>query len=257
MTDILYASCDGKYFEKFAPAFFMGALNHNHKIHIGVCTPMNEAQLELRGRIERIGGDMVRITNDNASQHTMKTFAGDEERVWFSTRRFVHLPNVLSFYGKDTRVMCLDIDSLVMKPIPFPNVDFGLYLREHENTGAANSWEEEGMKVAAGIVYVTHNVKSFVDDVAKRITESQKILWFMDQVAIYRAYNKLWEDDNNSVPPWDGSNLSFINFNNTPYMDWNFNDDSYFWTGKGNRKYDDPKYVHEFMKLTKEFENIK
>ena len=54
--------------------------------------------------------------------------------------------------------------------------------------------------------------------------------WYADQIALYSSYQELKDK------------VSCFKFN-ISHMDWEFSESSYIWTGKGNRKYKNKKYL--------------
>jgi hypothetical protein len=145
---------------------------------------------------------------------------GDKDRVFYSINRFLIAEEFIGEEG----VLITDIDCFFNKPIPQISDDIGLFLRENEKF--------YGMKVAAGILWLgnTDVAKLFIREVIKKIKESNR-KWYVDQIAIYDSYNKL------------KNNMKVFEFDKT-YMDWDFIDTSYMWTGKGNRKHNNRVYLN-------------
>ena len=67
--------------------------------------------------------------------------------------------------------------------------------------------------------------------------------WFVDQVALYEQYIE---------EGWD-KRSDFIDFG-ANVMDWQFLPDSYIWTGKGDRKYNNTTYVNKKVEFHKCFQ---
>jgi hypothetical protein len=107
-----------------------------------------------------------------------------------------------------------------MKPFTFPQQNSGYFPRDYEH--------QPELKVAAGALYLTESAIG----ICHRIIEELNYLelrWFADQIAISRAF----ADD-----------VSSFRFDNK-FMDWEFSDNSCIWTGKGDRKYNNEKYLEK------------
>ena len=142
-------------------------------------------------------------------------------KVYFSCNRFLVLHNFIKPIG----VLVTDIDCYFNKPMPLIEQDVGIFLREYENY--------PGMKVAAGILWIKDTEKGllFADTFINNL-KNEKQQWYADQYALYKTYNELKDT------------LSFFYFDNN-FMDWEFKDDSYMWTGKGDRKYKNTIYLNK------------
>ena len=143
---------------------------------------------------------------------------GENNKVYFSCNRFLILKNFISPKG----ILVTDIDCFFNKPMPPIKEDVGIFLREYE--------PYPGMKVAAGLLWVndTENSFTFTNRFVHNL-KNQKKQWYADQYALYKTYNELKDT------------ISFFYFDNN-FMDWEFKDDSYMWTGKGNRKFKNINY---------------
>lgn len=129
----------------------------------------------------------------------------------------------------DEGVLITDIDCFFNKKLPEIKEDIGLFLREYENF--------EGMKVAAGIVWFgpTISGKKFAKLLKEKIMK-KPWKWYVDQISLYETYKEVKQ------------NTSVFTFN-SKYMDWEFTEDSYMWTGKGPRKYKNLTYLNRKREL--------
>lgn len=237
MTDLLiHASCDTKYFERFAGPFVRSILqNTPYSVHIDLIKRIEESvdlNIVSADNIPRVKIDPKIIYEQRQT-----------ERVYPSVLRFHTLYKHLSATSKEG-VMVLDIDSIVRKPFIIPEPDrLGLYLREPLKNGVP--WEEEGTNVAAGQLYVPRNEKGlrFAIRTKEHLFKLPQV-WFVDQVALWRAYKDFQEQFKE-----DAFDLSTLN-----QLDWDFKEDSPIWTGKGNRK-NSETFTKE-MKLYEKSSNI-
>ena len=77
--------------------------------------------------------------------------------------------------------------------------------------------------------YYSPKAYEFAEDVVLNILRGP-YQWFLDQKALNEAYQK-YKD-----------RYSYTYFDKV-FMDWEFESNTSIWTGKGSRKYDNPKYV--------------
>jgi hypothetical protein len=112
----------------------------------------------------------------------------------------------------------------------------GVYLRL-DNIAGANLYEQMGMLVAAGILYIPWHKRELAE-ILKAELLNQPIRWFCDQHAILKVYRALTQE---TQPP------VIYDFAVTEWLDWEFVEDSYIWTGKGDRKHSE-KYLNEKSK---------
>ena len=227
--DVLFASCDSKYFIEHGPAFMQSANKFKQNLHLHIVNPTEE----------------VKQIKDKCEKFENLTFSGEEtnlegidERTYYACNRFIVAPYVLQYANK---AMILDVDNYLMNKWQWPDggYDAGLFLREPLQ--GVNEWETESTHVAAGIVYL-HMKKaiSFAVDVSDRLRQAENFVWFVDQNILWKAYND-WKDK-----------ISFYQFERH-IMDWEFKHGTMLWTGKGPRKHNDPTYVGQKEQYTKEF----
>jgi len=237
MKPTLYAACDFSYFCDHGYALAKSAADNNMKIVIEMfptldgdyvsmfdrffanwVTKRDEAifeHVDLRGADEKLFTDLL------------TTLTIEDRRAFYACYRFLAAPRWLH---DDDNILIIDADSIIRNPVELPDgFDLGLYLREGNVVGA-NTWEVEGMKVAAGAVFLTRRASAFAVDVANHIIYNP-VKWFADQAALWAAYGK-YKDT-----------LNVVRLDELPVVDWDFIDGTMIWTGKGRRKFDDPKYV--------------
>lgn len=235
--DILLASCDGIYFNEHGHEFINSCLAHNNNCHVNIINPSLE---NIDYAIERNRkDDRFTFTMQNYSEGLFRDF--EEYRSYLASSRFL-LVNYFFELGvtepNSNRYMILDIDCVVRKEIIFPHTDFGIYKREYET--------HPGMKVAAGIVYVSDHGRPFISSVVENIKalyslHGNKFVWFNDQMAINTAYEIVTTDPNNPLS---------VTYFGQKDMDWEFDEavDSAIYTGKGPRKHKSPEYKAEKSK---------
>ncbi len=211
MGDVLFASCDSKYFNNFGIPLLYSANDHEHTLHLHVINPTSDDIVTLKDL--QVKKDFTYTIEENNIQ----------SREYYSCNRFMVAP---TFLETADRLLIIDTDCLVMNKMEFPEADFGLFLRDP--LPGTVGWEQEGTHVAAGMVLLSKQSMEFAKDLSKALYEHE-LIWFLDQVMLWRLYN-VYKDE-----------LFFHKF--TPDdMDWEFLPDTKIWTGKGPRKYDNEKY---------------
>lgn len=230
-SPVVMAACDSHYFIRFAPAFVASiAKNTELDIHIHVVNPTDEVfalACYLNSRVDR------RVTytfNDLDLTSLGKDFKlsnatnRPEVRAYYASLRFLVAPFILKHAQK---IIILDIDCMAMKNFNFPqNYSVGYFPRK--SLEGTSGWEQEGTKVAAGCVYFSSEAMNVCNAVSETLG-GLPLQWFNDQIALNHVFSQIpdelcWKYD------WT-------------FMDWEFRDDTIIWTGKGPRKYDNPKYV--------------
>lgn len=234
---IVYAACDLEYFKQHGLAFMKSAAMNGMVSFVQIIPTRNhpiEVQSEILKKYMKdvfakslsLEEKKFIIVPELLEKYYDVPF--DEERTYFSVVRFLEVGSLIRKWNAPFLV--LDIDSIIQKEVTFDiSVETGIYLRE-DNTVGANEHEIEGMKVAAGCLYVTPLSLTFLDRVKNNIL-SEPLRWFCDQKAIYYAYLKHKEGNN------------FFDLSKTNLLDWQFRDDSLVWTAKGKLKYTSEIYA--------------
>lgn len=244
---LIQAGCDVNYLKEHGRAFVESFASHDNDVRLiisnDVRNPIKHFPMidDIQKRWEHYDHLYTLYDIDNI-QHIYKhlnvydQFKADRKspedwRIYYSCLRFLDIP-------MNQPVLITDIDAYQRKPFTIPDdVDLGLYFRLNNNVGA-NDWERLGMKIAAGLVYInpaSEAARAFVKALQLFMTSTLPLRWFIDQRAIYEA----WKQTKITHP--DMKVLDFASDHR--YLDWEFRDDSYIWTGKGARKYTSQKYI--------------
>lgn len=224
MTDYAaFAACDPVYFREHAAAYVQSCVETETNFILAIV----DCDHETRAAANK----MVNLSSKNLGNLWVmeRTLESVPDRTAYSTARFnLAASMMLSLENDCPNLLITDIDCFFNKHLPKPSEPVGLFLRE--SLPGTVGWESEGTRVAAGIVYVESS--EIGRDFIARATYMMQTLprkWFVDQVALHRASQFL-----------DSSQIHA--FTETD-MDWEFKQDSYMWTGKGDRKYTSPMYV--------------
>ena len=215
----VFAACDSKYFVDHASPFINSAHKVGKPAHVHVVNPTNQVFDLVKRYKEKISTPLSFTYNDLDIPEDP-----DQMKCIYASVRFFILPHLLE---KIEKIMVLDIDCMVMRDFEFPKTPCGLFVRKPVTH--LTDWIKEGTKIAAGIVYFDNTLI----DCSKKLIEIINSLpktWYADQVAL----NKLLVEhiDYKDVTVFDNN-----------FMDWDFLDGTVIWTGKGNRKYDNPRYI--------------
>ncbi len=225
-SPVVFAACDSAYFIEHGPAFVYSADDANHDVHIHVVNPTPEV-LSLAGVLSATT-KMARFTitfNDiEINQHP---FNGNDGmvRTYYACLRFLVAPHILKTAGE---MLILDIDGVIMNEFDFPTKSVGYFPREP--LPGTQGWEQEGTRVAAGVVYYNKDAMPIAQEVAE-VMSKMELKWFADQIALSRVLGKLPKEQ--------------VHHFDSQFMDWEFIEGTTIWTGKGPRKYDNPTYVKQ------------
>ena len=153
--------------------------------------------------LKRFGQTFVESVKRNTGQDKvyLSVVTRDHEPWEAACERF--------FFARDLpeqELIILDIDSLFVEDVEFPQGDIGLYFRDRE---------EDRLKIAAGLVVVRN--KAFLEALCRNLKRQSG--WFADQKALWATY----------------SQNEFEYFDVPSYLTWEF-DDKPIWTGKGALK---------------------
>ncbi|GAA5665143.1 hypothetical protein Brsp07_03646 [Brucella sp. NBRC 14130] len=241
---IVMAASDERYFRKHAVGFAKSALAAGHDVHIvispkpGPGLPQRARELEVELVAPFLNGfaapERKRMRVEVvADPRAMADIGGREAIVFYQSLRFFYLPSLLRSYRRP--MVVLDIDSLVMKPIP-PRIDgdVGLYLRLGNQNGRT-AFEREGMQVLGAMVYADPKGASFFDDVVSYLDNHLR-LYYIDQHALYHTF--LANDD-----------VRIFDIAETGWLDWTFKPGATVWTAKGKKKRRNLVYVRERLRL--------
>lgn len=227
----IFASCDNAYFSAHAPALISSSVVNDLSIHVHVVNPENswlEDAALIAYKANRINPDVeFTYSYNNINLDFLPT--EDSLKSYYACSRFAYLKEIFSegLYS----VLVVDVDCMVKDHINFDNIehDIGLFLRQ-----PFPGLEEEST-IAAGAVYLdgsggeifTNRISELFNNIG-----IEDYRWFIDQKILYQVYKEF------------ANIIQISNLNDTPdFMDWEFTDTSKIWTGKGNRKHKNIRYL--------------
>jgi hypothetical protein len=234
----LFTSCDSAYLRLHSPALVASAACNDNSIHVNVCNAGEGDRYfleDLSSKYRKLAGwpsseftwsmstPMIDVTDENLRRNTHWP---DAERTAYACDRFLNAATIMKEHKED--LLIIDTDCLIMKHIDDIQRDqIGLFLRDP--LPGVQGWEEQGTRVAAGVVFVSQDAIPFLETIEARIRKGP-VKWFLDQVALNEAHQKHIGD------------YRFRYFD-SDFMDWEFVEGTTIWTGKGPRKYDNATYV--------------
>lgn len=225
--ETVFAAGDSGYIKTHAPAYISSCISHDVPCHVHMLITSDDPDSD----IEFINRLIRTVDKLKPKGHVVCTYSRADDshkhRSYYSTMRF-RLAEALLSNTQLKRILITDIDSFFMKSFEWPTKPIGLYLRE--SLPGTNYWEALGTRVAAGIVYCDKSKVDFLTKTnAKISTYLKNHDWFIDQVALFETSMTEHPDD--------------IHVFGQETMDWEFQDNSIMWTGKGDRKHNSERYL--------------
>ena len=237
--EVLFSAMDRKYYRSFGDVWAWSIYKNGMHAHLHVINPRYQDIKRLKLLVQATEGFVNFTTGD-------ENYQLPKDRSYFASFRFLLVQEFSNFYKK---ILITDIDSLIRKKIDFPNADFGFYHRKSLDT--SEKWYKDGSKVAAGLVFINNdaqeNASLFLETFKKnlfRFHQEGNWRWMVDQRSLFETYTEL---------KTKYSHLKFDVFSETD-LSWDFNEQSHIWTGKGDRKFKNKKYLKEFRKNKKEYQ---
>lgn len=237
----IMTACDMNYLRQFGPALVTSAALANNNLHIEVSCPADGFDKEPLIELLKLAfcklcdSSYFTITRDI----DLDVISDDESlRTAYACRRFQLAEQIMQ--RADTSLFIIDTDCMIMKHLNEPDCNLGLFLREP--LPGTIGYEALGTKVAAGAVYYHRSFEWFAREVREHIS-THEFRWFADQVALSAVYEK----HKNSM-------LGFQQIS-PDLIDWEFKEGTTVWTGKGPRKYENPKYLEAKQKFETIFKN--
>ncbi len=226
--EIVFANCSPEYFMEFGFSFIGSSLFHQNSTHIHIINPtkkINEILSTLKNKNS--------LFTFSHSQVDFSKMSKKQIDAYYLFIRFLIVPDFFKI-DKEIKMLMMDIDTIIKKPIIVPKEPVGIFLREYH--------EDIRFKAMGGIVYVDNNGINFMHELNKLLSHYMKngnMLWYADQIALYETYKKV-------------SNKNDIHIFTEEYFSWSNHENAYAWTAKGNRKNTDTLFLNE----KKYFENI-
>ena len=213
------AACDAEYFMQHAAPFVYSLDAIGKNAHIHVVNPTKEV-MSLAAIL--YGTTKVDVGFTFETIDFSKTTA-EQQRTYYASFRFLTAPVFLPYFKK---MLITDIDCVFVNKFNYPEEFLGYYPRE--SLPGTVGWEQEATKIAAGAVYYDERAQETCEKVVQAFTQLP-FIWFVDQMALRVAFEH-WPKE-------------VVKHFDSKFMDWEFNEDSVMWTGKGDLKHNNEKYL--------------
>ncbi|MEK7990166.1 MAG: hypothetical protein VSS52_004115 [Thiotrichaceae bacterium] len=222
----LFIACDPSYFHEHATvlAYSLDIHSPNHSLHFhifgddkNVMDKIQELKKELKNTFVTWSYEGVNFEDKNS------------QAVYCSCVRFIRLTQLISHFK--IPILSLDADSLIINPInnlndEMSDADIALRTRLHV--------EQVQFKFLTSTVFfkptqATFSFLNYFSQLIANAITTGKAYWYLDQVSFYQAYQNV-----------SGVLIRDIS---VKYADWEFDDNSCIWAGKGPRKHQNAKYL--------------
>lgn len=226
---LILTACDKAYLSHaIALARSMDAFSGEYHLMIHVINP-DEADI---ARLQLLR-ETLSSTRLHISAEKMRLPPGTSKLAYYASARFIRMAELLA--GDDpVPVLALDADALAVGPLTLdfsdkPEAEICLRRRDLKAPVA------EHLRVAAGAVWAanTRAASAFMSAVAEDLLQEfkqGKASWFVDQIVLLKHV----------LAQTGGAHVRNLK---TKFVDWSLSDDAVFWTGKGDRKYLDVRYL--------------
>lgn len=236
--EVIFSAVDRKYYRSYGITWAWSIYKNNMHAHLHVINPKKRDIKSLERLAQNMYGHLSFTTGDI-------DYDLPKDRCYFASFRFLFIKNLSKIYKK---IIVIDIDSLVRKKINFPNEDFGFYIRKSLNT--IDPWYQDSSKIAAGIFFINNenpeNALLFHETYKRYLFKhfnEGNWRWMIDQRSLFETFSEL---------KTKSPDFKFYAFNKTE-LSWSFDAAALIWTGKGERKFKNKKYLKEFRKQKKEY----
>lgn len=136
----------------------------------------------------------------------------DQRRAYWSNMRWVRAAET---FAATTPVISIDADSIIVKPLSKQQ-----FLDDLAQSWVPTAPKREQLSLASAVGYGLDNARTIYADRMQDIRVNGRLAWADDQKLLDVML------DNNEIAPMD-----------LRYTDFKFRDNSYIWTGKGDRKF--------------------
>lgn len=236
---VVFIGCDNAFFLEFGIilAFSVQKYSPGVKLHIHVFNP-DESFDHIVG-VLMVG--LRKLSWTITFDHPPYLEDMDDRRIYYANARFVRFSQIC--HAVSTTYFLLDADSIVRGSL------LGLLdlARTNDIVIRRRMREDPAKQLMAGGIVVSPTLRGreFTARIANEIQEnisSGAAYWSMDQITISSVFQQMKKEEN------------VLKVGELPlsYLDWNFDDKSQIWTGKGDSKYTDQKFRVIYQELEKD-----
>ncbi|MFT3755790.1 MAG: hypothetical protein QM769_07545 [Pseudoxanthomonas sp.] len=226
---LVLTACDSGYLSyAIALARSMEAFSGSHHLMIHVVNPGEDDIARLELLAESLHAITLHVSSERVSLPE-----GQDEKAYYASARFLRMAELLESEGA-VPLFALDADALALNPLTLdfsdkPEVE--ICLRRRDLVGPV----EDHLRVAAGAVWAKNSsaAAAFMKAVADELTQyfrEGSADWFIDQLILGRHVLA-------------GTGGAQVRNMKPRFSDWDMSGSAVFWTGKGDRKYRDVRYL--------------
>lgn len=222
----IFTCCDGIYFQKYGKAF-LASVNVNSpgtKVVVHILDPHKGYAEDIERLASHLNAIDLTVIIGESGLGVEAT--PQQKAAFYANHRFVALHEYIAKNPKIT--FFLDVDSCVRSDLlqlynQYEKCDVAVHTRLERKL-------ESRRLLCGAILFACQNkiVRDLIGDIAKRVKGNTE--WYHDQVSVYRALVAF-------APRLCIAQLAKM------FIDWDFDDASVVWTGKGERKDKDAKYT--------------
>lgn len=212
----------------------------NANLHVHIVNPHDEARARLKATERLLGPGRVSCSFETAR---LANFNPEQRKTYFASIRFVRLAELMEAAPGTYFVM--DVDNIVRGDL---SGCIGLARGTDMLIRNRFSMRPHLAVAACGIVLSNSDAaRAFMNRAAEFILDafhSGHVAWFLDQIALTLAMKAAIEDP-----------LLQLDVKQLPrtLLDWDFDDDSLVWTGKGKRRLRNRRYQAEYNRYLEAF----
>jgi len=218
-------ACDNNYLLNHGISCLNSAIKTNNNIHCHVLNPNDKSLKILNQIINKNKNVSLSISEEKRKSKLNKNY--------YAKIRFEVLEDILKHCSK---IAVIDTDSIFIKSaMDIFKYDLGIHERNL-------SKPKERARVLAGFLLISNKCNEFI----KILQEEQKAIgnfWYADQIAVARTIIKYKECQEFLKIKYCKIPLS--------YIDYTFQNNSYIWSGKGERKNKNKSYVAKLNQYKK------
>jgi len=231
----LLVACDPDYFKNYAItlAYSLEQNSPNHSLH-----------LHIFGQDDSVIKQIQKLKQNLQKTHITWSYEGvsfsdkNSKAVYCSCVRFIRLTQLITHFN--IPILSLDADSLIVHPLDSLTKDsetFDIVIRKRFEM------EQIQFKFLTSTVFfkpsqATFSFLNYFSQLIANAIVTGKAYWYLDQVSFYEAYQNV-----------SGVSIGDIS---AKYADWEFDDNSCIWAGKGNRKHGDEKYLAKVQEVNQQ-----
>lgn len=204
-TPGFFCGCNVDYFQAWGKVFGLSAKVHapwaHVHYHIFDGTPTEIDFCQQHGFTVTI-----EVTPENYNKDI------EQRKAYWSNMRWVRAAEV---FDKSTPLISIDADSIMVRELPKQQ-----FLKDLEHSWVPTAPKREQLSLASAVGYGVDNAREIYANMMSNILNNSRLAWADDQKLLDKMIIA------NQIQTMD-----------LRYTDFKFRDDSYIWTGKGDRKF--------------------